>query len=210
MNRSIPIAKLRDDALLALYQNGERLRPEQGYPLRLLLPGWEGNTSVKWLRRVELRRDPVQSRQETARYSDRLADGSAQQFTFEMGVKSVVTHPSAGLTLAGPGLYELSGIAWSGAGRVSRVEVSADGGSSWADALLEAPVLPRCLTRFRIPWKWDGGAGLLLSRAHDETGAAQPSRETWLARYAPGQIYHCNAVQAWGVTPDGAVKAAYA
>jgi sulfane dehydrogenase subunit SoxC len=209
MNRSIPLEKLRDDAMLALYQNGERLRPEQGYPIRLLLPGWEGNASVKWLRRLELRAAPVHSRQETARYSDRLPDGTALQFTFEMGVKSVITHPSAGLQLAGPRLYELSGVAWSGAGRVRRVEVSADGGATWADAELEESVLPRCLTRFRIPWHWEGGKSLLLSRASDETGAVQPSRDAWLARYAPGQIYHCNAIQAWQVSPEGGVRAAY-
>lgn len=209
MNRSVPMEKLFDDALIALYQNGERLRPEQGYPLRLLLPGWEGNTSVKWLRRLELAPGPVHSREETARYSDRLADGKALQFTFEMGVKSVITHPSAGLDLSGSGLYELSGICWSGAGRVRRVEVSADGGASWADAELEAPVLSRCLARFRIPWHWQGGPALLLSRATDETGATQPSRDVWLERYAPAQIYHCNAIQAWQVEPSGRVRAAF-
>lgn len=211
MNRSLPLAKLREDALVALYQNGERLRPEQGYPVRLFLPGWEGNASVKWLRRLELVRAPVQSREETARYSDLLASGKAAQFTFEMGVKSVITHPSPGAELGPPGVYEISGLAWSGAGPVASVAVSADGGASWAEAELEAPILPRCLTRFRIAWRWSGGPALLASRASDARGAAQPERAAWLARYSPGgEKYHYNAVQHWRVEPGGAVKNAFA
>jgi sulfane dehydrogenase subunit SoxC len=211
MNRSIPLAKLREDALVALYQNGERLRPEQGYPLRLFLPGWEGNTSVKWLRRIELARAPVHSREETSRYTDLLASGRAEQFTFEMGVKSVITHPSPGAELGPPGVYEISGLAWSGAGRVARVELSADGGASWAEAELEAPVLPRCLARFRIAWRWDGGPALLASRATDETGASQPERDAWRARYSPGgEKYHYNAVQRWRIEAGGGVKNVYA
>jgi sulfane dehydrogenase subunit SoxC len=212
LNRSIPLAKLREDAFVALYQNGERLRPEQGYPLRLFLPGWEGNTSVKWLRRIELTRAPVHSREETARYSDLLASGKALQFSFEMGVKSVITHPSPGAALGAPGVYEISGLAWSGAGRIARVAVSADGGASWADAELEEPVLPRCLVRFRIPWRWDGGPALLASRASDEHGATQPERDAWLARYSPGggHYYHYNAVQRWRIEPGGAVRNTYA
>ncbi|MEM7409293.1 MAG: sulfite dehydrogenase [Myxococcota bacterium] len=209
MNRSIPRAKLLGDALVALYQNGERLRPEQGYPLRLFLPGWEGNTSIKWLRRLELRATPVHSREETSKYSDRMADGSVRQFSFEMGVKSIVTHPSPGAGLAGPGLYELSGLAWSGAGRVRRVEVSADGGASWADAVLEEPNLPRCLVRFRLPWRWNGAPSQIVSRATDETGAVQPTRDAWRAGYAAGQIYHYNAVGAWQVHADGRVTNAF-
>jgi sulfane dehydrogenase subunit SoxC len=211
MNRSLPLAKLRDDALVALHQNGERLRSEQGYPLRLFLPGWEGNTSVKWLRRIELARGPVHSREETARYTDLLASGKALQFTFEMGVKSVITHPSVGADLGPPGVYEISGLAWSGAGAVKRVELSADGGASWADAELEAPVLPRCLTRFRCAWRWDGGPAVLASRATDVTGVTQPERGPWFARYSPGgEKYHYNAVQRWRVEPGGGVKNTYA
>jgi sulfane dehydrogenase subunit SoxC len=211
MNRSIPLAKLREDALVALYQNGERLRPEQGYPLRLFLPGWEGNTSVKWLRRIELARTPVHSREETARYTDLLASGRAAQFTFEMGVKSVITHPSIGAELGAPGVYEISGIAWAGAGRVARVEVTADGGATWAEAEIEEPALPRCLARFRIAWRWDGGPAVLASRATDETGARQPERAEWLARYSPGgEKYHYHAVQRWRVEPGGGVRNVYA
>ena len=210
MNRSIPRSKLLGDALIALYQNGERLRPEQGYPLRLFLPGWEGNTSIKWLRRLELRATPVHSREETAKYSDRMAGGRVEQFSFQMGVKSIITHPSPGAPLGAPGLYELSGIAWSGAGRVRRVEVSADGGTSWADAELEAPVLPKCLVRFRVPWRWSGQPAVLLSRAHDDTGAVQPTRDAWRAGYAASQIYHYNAIEAWRVMPDGEIENVFA
>jgi len=211
MNRSIPLAKLREDALVALYQNGERLRPEQGYPLRLFLPGWEGNTSVKWLRRIELARAPVHSREETARYSDLVAGGRARQFTFEMGVKSVITHPSVGADLGPHGVYEISGLAWSGAGKIARVELSADAGASWSEAELEEPVLPRCLTRFRIAWRWDGAPAVLASRATDETGARQPERAEWLPRYSvAGEKYHYNAVQRWRVEASGAVRNTFA
>src|SRR6266496_1424232 len=150
MSRSVPMAKAMDDAFLALYQNGERLRPENGYPVRLFLPGYEGNMHVKWLRRLKVTSTPTMTKDETSRYTDLQADGKALMFTFPMEVKSVITRPSPGLTLQGPGLYEVSGIAWSGNGTIRRVEVSADGGQTWAETALSAPVLPRALTRFRI------------------------------------------------------------
>lgn len=209
MNRSIPIEKALDDAMIALYQNGERIRPEQGYPMRLLLPGWEGNMSIKWLRRLTITEGPVYSREETAKYTDLMPDGKARQFTFPMGVKSVITHPSAGMTMKGKGFYEVSGLAWSGSGRITQAVVSADGGKSWAEAALQAPILPLALTRFRLPWNWDGGPVLLQSRATDEKGNVQTTREKWAAQYSVGNIYHYNAVQTWSVSPEGEIRNVY-
>ena len=210
MSRSIPVAKAMDDALLALYQNGERLRPENGYPVRLFLPGYEGNMSVKWLRRIKVTATPTMTKDETSRYTDLQADGKALMFTYPMEVKSVLTRPSPGLRMQGSGLYELSGLAWSGAGTVSRVEISADGGRTWADAALSAPVLPRALTRFRAAWKWNGAPAVLKSRATDSTGATQPERDTLIALHGSNVIFHYNAIQAWSVSADGEVKNVYA
>jgi sulfane dehydrogenase subunit SoxC len=201
MTRSIPIAKALDDALLAYAQNGERLRPEQGYPLRLLLPGYEGNTNVKWLRRLKIGDKPFETREETSKYTSLLPDGVAKQFNFVMEVKSVITRPSPGRGLREPGFWEVSGLAWSGRGRVTRVEVSADGGASWRDAALQDPVLPICLTRFRLPWVWDGGPAVLLSRATDETGAVQPTRAKLVGERGPNFYYHYNAIHAWKLAP---------
>jgi sulfane dehydrogenase subunit SoxC len=203
MTRSIPIEKAMDDAILAYAQNGERLRPEQGYPLRLFLPGYEGNTSVKWLRRLKIGGQPFQTREETSKYTSLLPDGIARQFNFTMEVKSVITRPSPGRGLSGPGFCEVTGLAWSGHGRVTRVEVSADGGATWQDAALQDPVLSKCLTRFRLPWRWDGGAAVLQSRATDETGAIQPTRERLLAERGPNYYYHYNAIQAMRLAPGG-------
>jgi sulfane dehydrogenase subunit SoxC len=205
MTRSIPIEKAFDDALLAYAQNGERLRPEQGYPLRLLLPGFEGNTSVKWLRRLKFGEAPWQTREETSKYSWLMPDGSARQFNFVMEAKSVITSPSGGQRLDGPGFHEISGLAWSGRGRIARVEVNADGGNTWSDAALQDPVLPKCLTRFRSPWRWQGEAAQLASRCTDETGVVQPSHETLLQLRDARSYYHYNAIQNWRVGVDGAV-----
>jgi len=210
MSRSVPVAKAMDDALVALYQNGERLRPENGYPVRLFLPGYEGNMSVKWLRRIKVAATPTMTKDETSRYTDLQADGKALMFTYPMGVKSVITRPSAGFRMRGPGLSEVSGLAWSGAGAISRVEVSMNGGHSWADAALSAPALPRALTRFRIPWVWSGGPAVLKSRARDETGAIQPERDALITEHGANAIFHYNAIQAWSVSPDGEVKNVYA
>jgi sulfane dehydrogenase subunit SoxC len=210
MSRSVPMAKAMDDALLALYQNGERLRPENGYPVRLFLPGYEGNMSVKWLRRLKVTPTPTMTKDETSKYTDLQADGKALIFTFPMEVKSVITRPSSGLTLQGPGLYEVSGIAWSGHGTIKKVEVSADGGQTWAEAALSAPVLPRVLTRFRMAWKWNGAPAVLKSRATDDTGAVQPTRDALVAAHGTNVSYHYNAIQAWQVEASGEVKNVYA
>jgi sulfane dehydrogenase subunit SoxC len=210
MSRSIPIEKAFDDALIALYQNGERLRPEQGYPVRLLLPGWEGNMSVKWLRRIKATEEPTHTKDETSKYTDPLPDGRALQFTFEMGVKSVITRPSSTMALPRPGLYEISGLAWSGAGRIRQVEVSTDGGTTWAAASLQGEERPKSFVRFRLPWEWTGKSALLQSRATDEKGRVQPTRKDWSARYAPDMRYHNNAMASWAVAADGKVTHVYA
>jgi sulfane dehydrogenase subunit SoxC len=210
MSRSVPMAKALDDAFLALYQNGERLRPENGYPVRLFLPGYEGNMSVKWLRRIKVTPTPTMTKDETSKYTDLQADGKALMFTFPMQVKSVITRPSPGLTLQGSGLYEISGLAWSGNGTITKVEVSADGGRTWAEAALSAPVLPRALTRFRLAWKWNGAPAVLKSRATDDTGAVQPTRDALVAAHGTNVSYHYNAIQAWQVEANGEVKNVYA
>ena len=210
MTRSIPLAKAMDDALLALYQNGERLRPENGYPVRLFLPGYEGNMSVKWLRRVKLTARPSMTREETARYTDLLPDGRSLMFTFPMRVKSVITSPSPGLALAGPGLYQISGMAWSGLGRIARVEVSADGGATWAEAAMSEPVLAKSVTRFRAAWRWNGAPAVIMSRAIDGSGAVQPTRAAIVAEKGMNFLYHYNGIQAWRVGGDGQVTNVYA
>jgi sulfane dehydrogenase subunit SoxC len=210
MSRSVPLHKCLDDAVVALFQNGEPIRPEQGFPMRLLLPGYEGNINVKWLRRLKLTAEPTFTKDETSKYSDLLRDGRAELFTLPMGVKSVITRPSFGLEMRGPGVYEISGLAWSGHGRVARVEVSADGGRSWADAVLTEPVQSMALTRFRAAWRWDGGPAVLMSRASDERRNRQPTRAEWQARYAPSQGYHFNAIHSWGVGADGRISHVYA
>jgi sulfane dehydrogenase subunit SoxC len=210
MSRSIPVEKCMDDAMIALYQNGEAIRPEQGFPMRLLLPGFEGNMNVKWLRRLNVVDAPVNARDETSHYTELMPGGKARQFMFLQGAKSAIIRPSFGMTMKGPGLYEISGLAWSGAGRVSKVEVSADGGKSWAAAALTEPVLAKAMTRFRMPWQWDGRPSTLMSRATDEKGGTQPTRTAWIAEYAPGQGYHFNGIQSWSIEADGAVKNVYA
>lgn len=210
MARSIPIDKALEDAIVALWQNGERLRPEQGYPMRLVLPGYEGNMGIKWLHRLKLAAAPMHARDETSHYTDLLPDGKALQFTFAMGVKSVITQPSPGWALHGRGYYEITGLAWSGADRIEKVEISADGGRTWAAAELQEPVLAQSLTRFRLPWSWNGARTLLMSRATDRRGQTQPTREAWLQRYGAQQRYHYNAIQAWKVNEDGTLANVYA
>ena len=209
MSRSVPIEKALDDAIIAFYQNGERLRGEQGYPMRLLLPGFEGNMSVKWLRRIKVTAGPTYTKDETSKYSDLMPDGTARLFTFTMGIKSTITRPATGVVMYGPGLYEISGLAWSGHGSVTRVDVSADGGKSWAEAALGEPILPMALTRFRIPWRWDGTPTILQSRATDDKGNTQLRRAVWSAQYAAGELYHCNAIQTWGIGRNGEVSNVY-
>jgi sulfane dehydrogenase subunit SoxC len=210
MQRSIPLAKGMDDMMLAYGQNGEALRPEQGYPLRLVVPGWEGATHVKWLQRVVVASQPYQSRDETSRYTDLMPDGKARQFTFVMEAKSVVTFPSGGQTLPGPGLYELTGLAWSGRGRVERVDVTFDGGRTWEEAGLQEPRLRLAFVRFRLPWRWDGREVTIGSRTVDETGYVQPTREALIAVRGVNSGFHYNGIKLWKVAADGKVTNAEA
>jgi sulfane dehydrogenase subunit SoxC len=205
LTRSIPIEKCLDDAMLVYSQNGERLRPQQGYPLRLLLPGFEGNMNVKWLRRLHVVPEPTYSREETSKYTDLMPDGSAREFTFYMEAKSIITRPSGGQRLSPPGFHEISGIAWSGHGKISRVDVSVDDGKSWQKAQLQEPVLTRALTRFRFPWHWDGQPAVIQSRAIDETGYVQPTLAELLAVRGDNSFYHNNAIWPWRIAADGEV-----
>jgi sulfane dehydrogenase subunit SoxC len=206
MTRSIPLEKCLDDAMLAYSQNGERLRPQQGYPLRLILPGFEGNMNVKWLRRLHVTAEPAYSRDETSKYTDLMPDGTAREFTFYMEAKSIITRPSGGQRLPAPGFHEISGIAWSGRGKIRRVDVSVDGGSNWQEAQLQEPVLTRALTRFRLPWHWDGQPAVIQSRATDETGYVQPSLAELLAIRGENYFYHNNAMWPWRIAADGEVS----
>jgi sulfane dehydrogenase subunit SoxC len=210
MGRSLPLAKALDDVMIALYQNGEPIRPEQGYPMRLFVPGWEGNISVKWLTQLKLLDEAAQFRDETSKYTDTLADRSSLQFTYPMGVKSLITSPSGQMQLNNPGVYEVGGIAWSGHGSISRVEISADGGRSWADAELQSQVHDRALTRFRLPWQWRGGEAILQSRAHDSRGNVQPTRSSILAARGNIATYHNNGIQSWSVNTAGELRNVYA
>ena len=205
MARSIPLAKAMDDMILAYGQNGEALRPEQGYPLRLVVPGWEGATHVKWLHRIVVAKEPFQTRDETSRYTDLMPDGKARQFTFVMEAKSVITYPSGGQKLPGPGMYELTGLAWSGRGRVERVDITTDGGRTWREAKLQEPRMRLALVRFRLPWRWDGGEVTIGSRCTDETGYVQPTRDSLIAVRGTNSGFHYNGIKLWKVGADGSV-----
>jgi sulfane dehydrogenase subunit SoxC len=206
MTRSVPIDKAWDDALLVWAQNGEALRPAQGYPLRLLLPGWEGNINVKWLRRLELGTAPWMTRWETSKYTDPLPDGTARRFSFELDAKSIITAPSHPDRLGEKGWRPISGLAWSGRGRITRVEVSTDGGTQWHEAELLAPATPKAAVRFQYMWQWAGGSARLLSRATDETGYVQPTRAALIEARGIGTDYHFNQIVGWDVNTDGGVS----
>lgn len=207
--RNIPLEKLYDDAIIALYQNGERIRPDQGYPMRLFVPGYEGNMSVKWLHRMEISDIPSQSKDEQSLYADITADEQVKQYSFNMEVKSVITKPSGKQQLPMNGFYEISGFAWSGRGKIKIVEVSADGGKTWAKANLEGPIMNKAMTRFTIPWSWSGQKAVIVSRAIDEFGNTQPTREDWISRYARYSHGHNNSINSWLVSNDGKVSNHY-
>ncbi|MBK9306969.1 MAG: sulfite dehydrogenase [Nitrospira sp.] len=205
MTRSLPLESVLDEAMVCYAQNGEPLRPEQGYPLRLVIPGWEGNTCIKWLRRLKLGRAPFMTREETSHYTDLMPDGTARQFTMLMEAKSVITSPSGGQRIQ-PGFIEIRGLAWSGRGRITEVEVSVDGGRSWQRAALQDPVLPKCHTRFCLPWRWGGEDVILQSRCQDETGYRQPDHASLVAVRGINSFYHYNAIQSWQIAADGHVS----
>jgi sulfane dehydrogenase subunit SoxC len=205
MMRSIPLEKALENSVLAYGQNGEAMRPAQGYPLRLINPGWEGNTNVKWLHSLKVTDQPYMARDETSKYSDLMPDGTARIFTYAMEAKSVITFPSGGQALPTRGLYELTGLAWSGRGRIERVEVTTDGGRTWVAAALQDPRLPVALTRFRLAWRFDGQDTLIASRAIDETGYVQPTRAELIAVRGTNSTYHYNGIKVWNVRADGTV-----
>lgn len=210
MTRSIPLDKAMKDCFLAYGQNGEAIRPEQGYPVRLFVPGYEGNMSIKWLRRIEISDKPFMTREETSKYTDLLPDGTALQFSFLMEAKSVITYPSGEMLLQRPGFYEITGLAWSGRGRVKKVEVSVNGGKTWQQATLHGPVLPICHTRFTFPWQWDGKEAVLQSRCTDETGYVQPTIKQLIKQRGTNgplaSVYHLNGIQSWKVASSGEVS----
>lgn len=205
MTRSIPIEKMLSDALLAYGQNGEALRPEQGYPLRLVLPGYEGNTQIKWLRRLQVSDRPFMTKEETSAYTDLMKDGRAKLYTLQMDAKSVITFPSGEMMLPKAGHYEIRGFAWTGRGRVQAVDISLDGGRTWAPARIDNVAEPMCTVRFSYPWNWDGKPAILQSRCIDETGYVQPTRSELLPLRGLNSVYHYNAIQSWAVAADGSV-----
>jgi sulfane dehydrogenase subunit SoxC len=205
MARTVSIAKAKDDALVVYAQNGEPLRPEQGFPIRLLLPGYEGNMNVKWLRRLKLGTDPFMTRWETSKYTDPLPGGKVRMFSFEMDAKSIITSPSYPQKLTGPGWWPVTGIAWSGRGRIQRVDISTNGGKSWVEAELISPLTPKVHVRFQYMWQWDGNDATIMSRAVDDTGYVQPTLSQFKAVRGPGTDYHFNAIRAWRVARDGTV-----
>ena len=207
MTRSVPLEKAMDDCLVAWKMNGEALRREQGYPLRLVVPGWEGNMWVKWLRRIEVGDEPWHHREETSKYTDLMANGKARRFTWEMDVKSVITNPSPQAPLKHKkGFTVLSGIAWSGRGTVKFVDVSLDGGKNWQRARIDGPSLDKSMHRFYYEFDWDGSPLLLQSRAIDSEGYVQPTKDALRAVRGTNSIYHNNGIQTWHVRENGAVE----
>ncbi|MFL0804845.1 MAG: sulfite dehydrogenase [Agarilytica sp.] len=206
MSRSIPIDKALDDTIVVYAQNGEALRPEQGYPLRLLNPGWEGNTSIKWLRRLEVGDKPWYHREETSKYTDLMPDGRSREFTWVMECNSVITSPCPEMPWRGHGWYEIEGLAWSGNGTIKSVDVSLDGGITWQNAQLKGLVLEKALTRFSLMYKWDGRPLLLQSRAVDQTGYVQPKLAQLREVRGVNSIYHKNSIHTWKVNSDGSVQ----
>lgn len=207
MTRSLPLQKALDDAIVAYRMNGEMLYPEHGYPARIVLPGWEANMWVKWLRRIEVGDEPWHHREETSKYTDLLENGKARRFTFVMDAKSIITSPSPQAPVRHKsGLTVLSGIAWSGRGKIARVDVSLDGGRNWRPAKIDGPVWDKALTRFYYEFDWDGSERLLQSRAMDDTGYVQPSKDALRKIRGVNSIYHNNGIQTWHLQKNGEVE----
>jgi sulfane dehydrogenase subunit SoxC len=212
---SIPLTKAMEDTLVVYAQNGEAVRRENGYPLRLLVPGFEGTRNVKFLRRIKVVDRPYMTKWETGVYTNLLPSGKARWFQMEFEPNSVITRPSAGLQMAGPGFNEITGIAWSGGGKIAGVEVSTDGGKSWKAAQIQEPVFSKAHTRFRFPWNWNGGEAVIQSRSTDEWGHVQPTlaeltkiwgvtMDYWKTDTA--RLQHFNASQPWTIKPDGSIR----
>jgi len=207
MSRSIPLDKALDDCMVAFKMNGESLRPEQGYPMRLVVPGWEGNMWIKWLRRLEVGDKAWYQREETSKYTDLMENGIARSFTWEMDVKSVITNPSPQAPIThGRGQTVLTGLAWSGAGKIARVDVTIDGGRNWKTARLDGPSFSRSLHRFYYDFDWDGSELFVQSRAIDEAGNVQPTKNQLREARGVSSIYHNNGIQTWQINPDGSAE----
>jgi sulfane dehydrogenase subunit SoxC len=206
MTRSVPLEKALDDCMIAFRANGEALHPDQGYPARLVVPGWEGNMWVKWIRRIEVGDEPWHHREETSKYTDLLADGKSRRFTWVMDCKSVVTNPSPQAPLLHKGANVLTGIAWSGRGTVDRVDVTLDGGKNWRPARIDGPSLDKALHRFYFEFTWNGEPLLIQSRAIDSTGYIQPTKDELRAVRGTNSIYHNNGIQTWHVRDNGEVE----
>jgi sulfane dehydrogenase subunit SoxC len=213
-SKSIPLEKAMEDTIVAYGQNGEPIRPENGYPLRLLIPGFSGVSNIKWLRRIKVVDQPYMQKAEAAGYSSVRLDGKARWFMMEMPPKSLITRPSGGQQLAGPGFYEITGLAWSGRGTIRKVEISTDGGRTWKEAQLQEPIHRIAHTRFRFPWNWNGEEAVLQSRCTDDLDQTQPSLaefsqvwkvdlEYWKATRNPINIF--NPIQPWKVNRDGSI-----
>ena len=205
MARSIPIEKALDDTIVVYAQNGEALRPEQGYPLRLINPGWEGNMAIKWLRRLEIGDEPWYMREETSKYTDLMEDGRSRKFTYVQECNSVITSPCPENPWTKKGWYEIEGFAWSGKGTIKGVDISLDGGVNWRRAELKGLVLPKALTRFSLMFKWEGQPMMLQSRAVDETGYVQPTLKQLREARGTNSIYHKNSIHTWQLNKDGSV-----
>lgn len=204
MNRSVPVEKALDDCMLAFAMNGEALRPEQGYPLRLVVPGWEGNMWVKWLRRIEVGDKPWHTHEETSKYTDLMENGKSRRFTWEMDCKSIITNPSPQAPIThGKGHTVLTGLAWSGRGTIDRVDITLDGGKNWTPARIDGPTLPKALHRFYYEFDWDGSPLLMQSRAIDSTGYLQPTKDELRSVRGTNSIYHNNSIQTWYVKSNG-------
>lgn len=207
LTRSIPLEKAMDDCIVAWGQNGEALRPEQGYPVRLIVPGWQGNQMVKWLRRLEIGTSPWYTHEETASYTELLPSGKALGFTWVAEAKSVISFPCPEKPMTGgAGFYEIRGFAWSGRGKIKAVDISLDGGVSYQRATLQDPVLDKCMTRFTFPWRWDGKPAFIQSRATDETGYVQPTIVEARSQMGTAAVYLNNSIQTWNVLADGSVN----
>ena len=210
VDRSIPLTdEILDEAIVAYGQNGEPLRPTNGFPVRLLMPGFEGNLNIKWLRRLKFGDQPWMTRWETDRYTQLLADGKAMQFQLRMETNSVITQPS-GMMEIKPGYNRISGVAWSGHGKIAKVEISTDEAKTWTAAQLTGPVLPRAQTRFQMDWTWDGKPTKIVSRSTDDHGNAQPDRASFIARVGTNALFHYNAQQTWSIDASGKVRNALA
>ena len=210
VDRSIPLTEeIMDEAFIAYGQNGEPLRPAHGFPIRLITPGLEGNLHIKWLRRLKFGDQPWMTRWETDRYTQLLANGKAMQFQLRMETNSVITSPS-GMMEIRPGYHRITGLAWSGHGKISKVEISTDEGRTWKQAQLNYPVLPKAQTRFQMDWVWDGKPTKIISRATDEKDNVQPDRKSFIAKMGTNALFHYNAQQAWSIDGDGRVRNALA